>query len=189
MTRPRYIPALLLAAAMLAVCMPAHAQGNGNGNSPPDHAGENNSGGNGNSAGTDAGNNGSGGGSSSGNGASSGDENTTTTVSAVGTPPDNSVQPTPPARNAVNAANPPAATPPAEPTTLTPDATLNAVRSGEALPLDAIAAEVRGRSGAEIIDARLLRVGEVLVYAVKTLTTAGAVRTEYYYGRSGLRVE
>ncbi len=68
---------------------------------------------------------------------------------------------------------------------LSPDDALAMVQTQQALPLSDLAAIVRQRSGAEMIDAELLKVGQMLVYAIKVIDPAQRLSVQYYYARSG----
>ena len=68
---------------------------------------------------------------------------------------------------------------------LSPDDALAMVQTHQALPLSDLAAIVRQRSGAEMIDAELLMAGEMLVYAIKVIDSAQRLSIQYYYARSG----
>jgi hypothetical protein len=57
------------------------------------------------------------------------------------------------------------------------------------VPLTAIVEDLRARGSGEIIDAQLVWAGKFLLYAVKVISEAGLVSTEYYYARTGRRVE
>lgn len=67
--------------------------------------------------------------------------------------------------------------------------TLAVVQSGSAVALETLLADLRARTGGELIDARLIRINGFLVYEIKALSPQGQVSTEYYYARSGLHVE
>ncbi|MCP8887379.1 PepSY domain-containing protein [Devosia ureilytica] len=69
--------------------------------------------------------------------------------------------------------------------TLTPDQALAVVRTRQALPLSDLAEIVRQRNGGEIVDAELLRVGQMLVYAIKMLDRDDRLSVQYFYARSG----
>ena len=66
---------------------------------------------------------------------------------------------------------------------------LQAVKAGEAVPLQSLLPDVRARTGGEIINAQLQQVGGSLLYTIKVLTPDGKVMAEYYHARSGLHVE
>lgn len=68
---------------------------------------------------------------------------------------------------------------------LTPDQALEAVRSRRAAPLAVLAETVAQRGEGEIIDADLLQVGEMLVYAIKVLNQDGKLSIQYYFARTG----
>ncbi len=74
----------------------------------------------------------------------------------------------------------------AAPVILTEDQALEAVKARQAEPLSSLAQSAMERTGGKVIDAQLLRVGEILVYAVKVLAPGGRLTTEYYYARSGV---
>ncbi|HEV7293156.1 MAG TPA: hypothetical protein VGN79_12635, partial [Devosia sp.] len=69
-------------------------------------------------------------------------------------------------------------------------AALEAVRSGIAVPLETLLPDLEARTeGGSLIDAELIRVKGFLLYAVKVLTPAGRVQTEYYLARTGAHLE
>ena len=57
------------------------------------------------------------------------------------------------------------------------------------MSLEAILPDLRERTGGEIIDAQLQRVGDSLIYVATVLTPEGKVITERYDARTGLHVE
>jgi uncharacterized membrane protein YkoI len=63
------------------------------------------------------------------------------------------------------------------------------VQAGQAVPLTTILGDLKARGAGEIIDAQLIRAQGFLLYAVKVLSGDGKVATEYYYARTGRRVE
>lgn len=73
-------------------------------------------------------------------------------------------------------------------TSLTPDEALALVQAHRALPLSDLAEIVRQRSGAEVVDAELLRVGQILVYAIKVIDEVERLSVQYYYANSGLYI-
>jgi uncharacterized membrane protein YkoI len=72
---------------------------------------------------------------------------------------------------------------------LSESAALQAVKAGEAVPLQSLLPDVRARTGGEIINAQLQQVDGSLIYTIKVLTPDGKVMAEYYHARSGLHVE
>lgn len=66
-----------------------------------------------------------------------------------------------------------------------PDYAREAVNAGEAVGLGNLLPDLKARTAGEVIDAELLRVDGILVYAVRVLRTDGVVTTEYYAARSG----
>jgi uncharacterized membrane protein YkoI len=66
---------------------------------------------------------------------------------------------------------------------------LGAVQAGQAVPLTTIVDDLQLRGAGEVIDAQLITANGFLLYAVKVLSTNGKVATEYYYARTGRRVE
>jgi len=71
------------------------------------------------------------------------------------------------------------------PVSLTPDQALEAVQARQAAPLAELAEIVRRRDGGQIVDANLLRVDDILVYAIKVLDQNSQFTVQYYYARSG----
>jgi hypothetical protein len=65
---------------------------------------------------------------------------------------------------------------------------LKAVQSNRALPLADILTRARLVAEGEIIDAQLIQVRRILVYAIKVLGKSGDVRELYFYARSGALV-
>jgi hypothetical protein len=85
-----------------------------------------------------------------------------------------------------NAANMPAGnTPSDKAVSLSPDEALAMVRTKRALPLTDLTEIVHQRSGAEMVDAELLRIDQMLVYGIKVIDPAGRLSVQYYYARSG----
>ena len=73
-------------------------------------------------------------------------------------------------------------------TSLTPDEALALVQTRRALPLSDLAEIVQQRSGGEMIDAELLRVGQFLVYAIKVIDEVERLSVQYYHAGSGLYI-
>lgn len=65
---------------------------------------------------------------------------------------------------------------------------LAAVRSQRALPLEQILETANEDHDGRLIDARLITVGNFLLYELKLLEPNGDVETLYYYARSGIQV-
>jgi hypothetical protein len=65
---------------------------------------------------------------------------------------------------------------------------LEAVRSGQAMPLERVAATAAEDHPGRMIDAQLITVGNFLLYELKVLEPDGDVVTVYYYARSGIEV-
>ncbi len=68
---------------------------------------------------------------------------------------------------------------------LNTDEALALVQTHQALPLSELTEIVHQRSGAEMVDAELLKVGQILVYAIKVIDQAERLSVQYYYARSG----
>lgn len=185
----------VLIASIVAVCLcmaqPSWAQGNGNGsgNSSENGNGGGNSGDNGGGPGGGNGNGGGNGG--SGNGGAGNSDNGGSSGST-----DNAAD-----RDRGSNAGGQAPSEPAAPGTLTQsepapvplsaseEAALGAVQSGRAVPLTTIVTDIQGRGAGQVIDAQLVQSEQFLLYAIKVLSDAGRVTTEYYYARTGQRVE
>jgi hypothetical protein len=73
-------------------------------------------------------------------------------------------------------------------TSLSPDEALALVKTHRALPLSELAEIVRQRTGAEMVDVELLRVGQFLVYAIKVIDEVERLSVQYYYAGSGLYI-
>ncbi|MBD8065702.1 hypothetical protein IC608_09465 [Devosia sp. PTR5] len=71
------------------------------------------------------------------------------------------------------------------PRALTQDQALAAVQSGHATPLAELANQIETSNNGRVIDAELLSVRGMLVYALKVLSASGKLGTQYYYARSG----
>ena len=81
--------------------------------------------------------------------------------------------------------------PPATPdvmTPLSPDQVRDAVDARQAMPLASLGDVIRARGGGEIVDASLLRVDQMLVYAIKVLDPSGRLSVEYFHARSGVYI-
>lgn len=191
MIRRRTAFAILLS-VLVSLPLPSWAQGNGNGQNNGNANGQNNGNGNsqdnGKANGHENGNNGNGNNGNGNNGQPNGNAN-----EISGSLPDLPSSPgvaTPAiAPPSSSAASQPAASPPGQNAPpLSQDDVLAAVESGRAVPLESLLADVRSRTGGEVIEANLQRVRGFLIYAVTVLTPAGRVSTEYYYARSGLHV-
>ena len=76
-------------------------------------------------------------------------------------------------------------TPSGKAVSLSPDEALVMVRTKRALPLTDLTEIVRQRSGAEMVDAELLRIDQMLIYGIKVIDPAGRLSVQYYYARSG----
>lgn len=68
---------------------------------------------------------------------------------------------------------------------LNTDEALALVQTHQAMPLSELSEIVHQRSGAEMVDAELLKVGQILVYAIKVIDQAERLSVQYYYARSG----
>ena len=73
-------------------------------------------------------------------------------------------------------------------TSLSPDEALALVKTHRALPLSELAEIVRQRTGAEMVDVELLRVGQFLVYAIKVIDEVERLSVQYYHAGSGLYI-
>lgn len=67
----------------------------------------------------------------------------------------------------------------------TQDYARDAVSAGKAVSLSSLLPDLEERATGEVIDAELLDVQGILVYAVKVLRPNGQVTQEYYYAQSG----
>jgi hypothetical protein len=72
--------------------------------------------------------------------------------------------------------------------TLSADQVRSAVESRQALPLSSFSDAIRQRGGGDMVDANLLRVDNMLVYAIKVLNPAGRLTIEYFHARSGVYI-
>jgi len=59
------------------------------------------------------------------------------------------------------------------------------VQTKQVVPLSELAEIVLQRSGAEMVDAELLRIGRMLVYSIRVIDQAERLSIQYYYARSG----
>lgn len=172
--RSALISLAILLAFPAAALSQGNGNGNGNGNSGNNGNGNGNSGNNGNGNGN-SGNNGNG--NSSGNGNSNGNGNN---GNGNGASSGNEVT----SGNGGSNSSSGAAT-----TELSEETALQAVESGEVVPLRNILPDLTERTGGEVINAHLVWDGNRLLYAVKVITPQGKVETEYYLARTGAHVE
>ncbi|SMQ70783.1 hypothetical protein SAMN06295905_1913 [Devosia lucknowensis] len=87
------------------------------------------------------------------------------------------------------AASPPqGGPPPVSAITLSGDQVRDAVASRQAMSLADFGEAVHQRNGGEIVDANLLRVRGMLVYALKVLDDSGRLSIQYFYARSGVYI-
>jgi hypothetical protein len=63
-----------------------------------------------------------------------------------------------------------------------------AVNAGQAVSLISLVPDIQERTSGEIIDAEMLNVRGMLVYAVRVLQPSGRVTSEFYYARSGIYI-
>lgn len=66
-----------------------------------------------------------------------------------------------------------------------PDFARDTVNSGRAVSLGSLVPDLTQRTGGRVIDAEMLSIRGILVYAVRVLRANGSVTTEYYYAQSG----
>jgi uncharacterized membrane protein YkoI len=66
---------------------------------------------------------------------------------------------------------------------------LRAVQSGQAVPLSRIVGVLERTNGAQVLDAKLVKAGNVLLYQLKLLLPNGTVATEFYHAPTGQRVQ
>jgi uncharacterized membrane protein YkoI len=66
---------------------------------------------------------------------------------------------------------------------------LQAVQSGRAVPLSRIVGVLERTNGGEVLDAKLVRAGSVLLYRLKLLLPDGSVTTEFYHAPTGQPVD
>ena len=71
---------------------------------------------------------------------------------------------------------------------LSQDFAREAVNAGQAVSLISLVPDIQARTGGEIIDAEMLNVRGMLVYAVRVLQPSGRVTSEFYYARSGIYI-
>jgi hypothetical protein len=174
------------------------SQGNGNGPGAKKETGpgSNNGGGPGGNSGNGAGsNNGNGPGGNSGNGAGGNSGNGPGNKNGNGSgnnngngPGGGNSSPAAPAGPAGPATGPSDRAPtPSQPAqVLTQDEAATAAGAGQVAPLTDFADSIAERSGGEIVDAELLRVDGMLVYAIKVLEPSGQLATQYFHARSGV---
>jgi hypothetical protein len=72
--------------------------------------------------------------------------------------------------------------------TLSPEQVRDAVDARQAMPLAALGDVIQARGGGEIVDASLLRVDQMLVYALKVLDPLGRLSVQYFHARSGVYI-
>jgi hypothetical protein len=66
---------------------------------------------------------------------------------------------------------------------------LRAVQSGQAVPLSRIVGVLERTDGGQVIDAKLVKAGKVLLYRIKVLQRDGTVATQFYYAPTGQRIQ
>jgi hypothetical protein len=66
---------------------------------------------------------------------------------------------------------------------------LRAVQSGQAVPLSRIVGVLERTNGGEVLDAKLVKAGSVLLYRLKLLLPDGSVTTEFYHAPTGQHVD
>lgn len=76
-----------------------------------------------------------------------------------------------------------------DPTPLSHEVALEAVRSNRALPLETILVAARTAANGDIIDAELISLRGILLYEFKVLAATGDVGELYFYALSGQQVE
>jgi hypothetical protein len=153
--------------------------GNNNGNGPGSNDGNGPGGNNGNAGGGAGGNSGNGPGNVNGNGP--GGSNGTGPGGSNASPPAPSAPSSPGTGPGDRAPTP---SQPAQ--VLTQDEAVTAAGAGQVAPLTDFADSIAERSGGEIVDAELLRVDGMLVYAIKVLEPDGSLATQYFHARSGV---
>lgn len=153
----------LLLALLLAVSLaqPSFGQGNGNGESQGVNGHDQGNTGNG-----QGGNNGNGSGSNSSGGQGNTGNGQTPAPTASSNAPSNDA----PANQNVE---------------LSQEEASAVVAEGSALSLATIVRSLAERTPGDVVDASLLQVGPTLVYAVKVLSPAGRLSTEYYHADTG----
>lgn len=153
----------LLLALLLAVSLaqPSFGQGNGNGESQGVNGHDQGNTGNG-----QGGNNGNGSGSNSAGGQGNTGNGQTPAPTASSNAPSNDA----PANQNVE---------------LSQEEASAVVAEGSALSLATIVRSLAERTPGDVVDASLLQVGPTLVYAVKVLSPAGRLSTEYYHADTG----
>lgn len=70
--------------------------------------------------------------------------------------------------------------------TLSPDQARDAVERRQAMPLSELSNLVRERTGGEVVDADLLRVDRMFIYALRVLDGSDRLSIQYYHARSGI---
>ena len=78
-----------------------------------------------------------------------------------------------------------AAAPSSKANALDVEASLREVRVGNAVTLERILAIARRRMSSRIIDVRLIRWNQSLIYEIKGLSSAGRIENMYLYAKSG----
>jgi hypothetical protein len=66
---------------------------------------------------------------------------------------------------------------------------LRAVRLGQAVPLSRIVGVLERTNGSKVLDAKLVKAGNVLLYRLKLLSVDGKVTTEFYHAPTGQPVD
>jgi hypothetical protein len=66
---------------------------------------------------------------------------------------------------------------------------LRAVQSGQAVPLSRIVGVLERTNGGQVLDAKLVKAGNVLLYRLKLLMPNGSVTTDFYHAPTGQPVE
>jgi hypothetical protein len=66
---------------------------------------------------------------------------------------------------------------------------LNAVQSGQAVPLSRIVGILERTNGGKVLDAKLVKAGDVLLYRLKLLLPNGSVITESYHAPTGQLID
>jgi hypothetical protein len=66
---------------------------------------------------------------------------------------------------------------------------LEAVQRGQAVPLSRIVGVLERTNGGEVLDAQMVRAGDVLLYRLKLLLPDGTVTTEFYHAPTGRHID
>ena len=66
---------------------------------------------------------------------------------------------------------------------------LEAVQTGQAVPLSRIVGVLERTNGGEVLDAELMRAGDDLLYRLKLLLPDGSVTTEFYHASTGRPID